>query len=209
MDTWEMVDAERTDLAELCEPLTPEQWDTMTLCDAWRVRDVVAHVTEGATMTLGHAVVAMARYGFRLSTMLEREAIKRGSAPTEQLTRELRATVGVRRTPPGEKPPGLLADEVIHQQDVRRVLDLPRVIEPERLRVVLDETCATGASFMPGKKRVAGLHLRATDLDWMTGDPDAPEVTGSGEALLMAVAGRRPALADLSGAGLETLRSRL
>ena len=26
MDTWEMIDAERTEFADLCDTLTPEQW---------------------------------------------------------------------------------------------------------------------------------------------------------------------------------------
>ena len=44
MDTWEMLDAERTEFADLCDTLTPEQWDTRSLCAKWRVRDVVGHV---------------------------------------------------------------------------------------------------------------------------------------------------------------------
>ena len=40
MDVWECVDAERTEFADLCTTLTPEQWDAPSLCGAWRVRDV-------------------------------------------------------------------------------------------------------------------------------------------------------------------------
>ena len=47
----------------------------------------------------------------------------------------------------------------------------------------------------------------ATDVDWTVGD--GPVVTGPGEALLMAAAGRAAALADLSGDGLPTLRERV
>ena len=60
---------------------------------------------------------------------------------------------------------------------------------------------------MPNKKRIAGLKLQATDLDWTHGE--GPVVTGSGEALLMAIAGRKAALADLGGEGKDTLASRL
>ena len=209
MDTWELIDGERTNLADLCEPLSPEQWDTVTLCDAWRVRDVVAHVSATATITLGQATLGLFRHGFSVGRMLEQEAIKRGSAPTDELVAELRATVGTRRVPPGTKPESVLADAVIHQQDIRRVVGMPRAIEPERLRAALEQTRTTSVSLLPGKKRVAGLHLRAMDLDWETGDAGAPEVTGPAEALLMAMAGRPSACADLSGTGLETLRSRL
>ena len=95
-----------------------------SLCTAWRVRDVAAHMNEAATLSTGAGMVLAARYGFRIGTMLEREAIKGGGAPTVTLVAETRATVGRRTTPPGVKPPGVLADEVIHQQDIRRVVGI-------------------------------------------------------------------------------------
>ena len=209
MDTWKMVDDERTDLADLTDSFTSEQWDAPTLCTAWKVRDVVAHVTEGATLTGGKTIVTAAKYGFRINKMLNDEAIKGGAAPKDSLQTDLRATVGMRRTPPGVKAAGSLSDELIHQQDIRRALGIPRQIPEERLRVVLDETAKTGASYLPAKKRIKGLHLKATDIDWETGEPDGTEVTGPGEALLMAMAGRPVALADLTGPGVETLRARI
>ena len=66
---------------------------------------------------------------------------------------------------------------------------------------------------MPGNprlgagRRIRGLRLQATDVDWAHGR--GPEVTGPGEALLMAMSGRPAALADLSGPGLGTLAERL
>jgi hypothetical protein len=47
------------------------------------------------------------------------------------------------------------------------------------------------------------VRLVATDLDWVYGK--GPEVRGSGEALLMVMAGRRAALVDLDGAGKAKL----
>jgi hypothetical protein len=45
----------------------------------------------------------------------------------------------------------------------------------------------------------------ATDMDWTAGD--GPEVRGSGEALLLVMAGRLEAvLSELTGAGLTLLR---
>jgi uncharacterized protein (TIGR03083 family) len=209
MGTWEMIDAERSELADLTDALTPEQWDAPSLCTAWKVRDVVAHVTEGATLTTPKALATVARYGFRINKMLNDEAIKDGAAPTGQLRSDWRATIGMRRTPPGVKAPGALADEVIHHQDIRRALGIPRQIPSDRLRVVLDETAGTSASFLPARRRIKGLHLVATDSDWTGGDADGAEVTGPGEALLMAMAGRTAALDDLSGPGVDALRARM
>jgi len=43
-DSRALAQAERADLAALLTTLTPEQWDSPSLCAKWRVRDVVAHV---------------------------------------------------------------------------------------------------------------------------------------------------------------------
>ena len=39
-----MATAERADLADFLATLTREQWESPSLCEGWRVRDVVAHV---------------------------------------------------------------------------------------------------------------------------------------------------------------------
>ena len=209
MDTWEMVDADRAELADLTDTLTPEQWDAPTLCTAWKVRDVIAHVTDGATLTKPQTLGIAAKYGFRINKLLNDEAIKGGKRPVPELCTAWRETVGSRRTPPGVNAAGMLTDELIHQQDIRRALGIPRQIPADRLRVVLDETAKTGRSYLPAAKRIKGLHLRATDLDWETGKPDGEEVTGPAEALVMAMAGRPAALAELSGPGVATLRTRM
>ena len=56
------------------------------------------------------------------------------------------------------------------------------------------------------KKRIAGLKLRATDADWTHGD--GPEVSGPMVSLVMAMTGRKAAIEDLKGDGVDTLRSR-
>lgn len=204
-----MIDDERSALADLGAELTSEQWDASTLCDAWRVRDVMGHLVGGAQLTTGKAVRALLRYRFKLDTMLREEAITAGSEPTDALVAEMRAAVGLRSTPPGVKPAGVLADTMVHRQDIRRALELPSPIAEDRVRIALDEMKNTSASILPGKKRIAGLHVHATDMDWSVGDATMPDVTGTGEALMMAMAGRSVALADLDGPGVETLRSRI
>lgn len=209
METWDMIDAERTEFADLCDSLTPEQWDTQSLCAKWRVRDVVGHVSAGANLSMGRALITLVQYGFRLGPMLEGTAIRAGGAPTAQLAQEMRATISARKTPPGGKPEGTLTDTIVHQQDVRRAIGVPRTVAPDRLRIALDVTKAVTNSLLPGKKRIADLSLRATDMEWSAGTPGGPEVSGPGEALLLAIAGRPAALADLSGPGVDTLRARI
>ena len=64
-----------------------------------------------------------------------------------------------------------------------------------------------GSNLLIGsKRRIAGLTLRATDADWITGA--GPEVSGPIVSLVMAMTGRKVADDDLTGEGVATLRSR-
>jgi hypothetical protein len=66
---------------------------------------------------------------------------------------------------------------------------------------------ARTAPTIGAKKRIRGLTLTATDLDWTTGT--GPAVEGPAEALLMAIAGRRGVVQELSGPGQPTLADRI
>ncbi len=46
MDEWAAIDAERAALADVLARISVEQWDAQSLCDAWKVRDVVAHLID-------------------------------------------------------------------------------------------------------------------------------------------------------------------
>src|ERR1044072_9006033 len=41
---WKVIERARLDLADLLESVPRTDWDTSSLCDGWRVRDVAAHV---------------------------------------------------------------------------------------------------------------------------------------------------------------------
>jgi Mycothiol maleylpyruvate isomerase N-terminal domain len=46
MDTIkDMIAAQRAELASMLGELAPREWDELTLCAGWRVREVVAHIT--------------------------------------------------------------------------------------------------------------------------------------------------------------------
>jgi hypothetical protein len=99
-----------------------------------------------------------------------------------------------------------LIDSFVHQQDIRRPLDLSRSIPPARL-VRLAEIMVHDRVGAGGAKRARGLRLRATDVDWASGT--GPEVRGPAEALIMTLAGRSAALQDLDGEGVAVMASRM
>jgi uncharacterized protein (TIGR03083 family) len=202
-DPMTLAAAERSDLADLLDTLTEQQWATQSLCEGWSVRDVVAHLVSYEHLGWGGVIVRMARgrlQNDRANDIGLREA---SDASTADLVRTLRDHL---------RPSGLtagfggrigLTDGLIHHQDIRRPLGLPRTVPADRLLVALD--MALRAPTLSSRKKVRSLRLVATDQDWATGD--GPEVRGPGEALLLTIAGRPAALDDLTGPGLDQLRA--
>ncbi len=204
-DLIELAEAERADLLTFLRELSQDQWDAPTLCTQWTVREVAIHIVSYDELSAPSLVATFLRGGLRVSTVND-IALNRcgGLSPTGVIDLVARH----------QRPRGLtsmfgggiaLTDGTIHHQDIRRALNVPRTIPPERLIPVLN--FALGAPTLPAKKNSKGLRLTATDIDWTTGD--GPDITGPGEALLMAVAGRTDSLSELTGPGLEILKPRL
>ncbi|WP_345410792.1 maleylpyruvate isomerase family mycothiol-dependent enzyme [Actinomycetospora chlora] len=204
-DTRSMAREERAELADLLAGLAPEQWDAPTLCAGWAVRDVVAHVIGYDAMGLGGFAANLAASGFRPDRANQRavDALRDHSpAGLVELVRRYETPHGLTAMFGGRIA---LTDGAIHQQDIRRPLGLPRTIPADRLREVLDY--AMVAPPVGASSRIRGLRLVATDVDWSRGS--GPEVTGPGEALLMAAAGRADALDELEGPGHATFARRV
>jgi uncharacterized protein (TIGR03083 family) len=204
-DLMSLAERERAELLELLRELTPAQWDTPSLCTRWAVRDVAVHVVSYDELSATQTVATFLRGGLRPNSVnkvaLDRYTHLGPAQAVDLLARNQRP----RGLASGLNGGIALTDGTIHHQDIRRALDLPRVIPEDRLAPVLD--FSLGAPTLPSKKNSRGLRLFATDVDWASGQ--GPEVIGPGEALLMAVAGRPDALDELSGEGLLTLRERV
>lgn len=202
---WAKIHDQRRDLAEFLADLSPEQWDADSLCAGWRVRDVAAHLIVTARMTPGRFFRAFAAAGFRFNTFNARNLARYSGKSPAELLAEVRETAPLTGAPPG---PALtpLSEVVVHGLDISRALGVKREIPADVLATVADSYKNT-QPLIGAKKRIAGLRLRATDIDWQTGD--GPEVTGAAGSLLLAMAGRRTALEDLSGPGVAQLTERM
>ena len=66
MDVRRLAREERADFAAFLATLTPQQWQAPTLCTAWRVRDVVAHVISYDDLGARALLALAARGRFRL-----------------------------------------------------------------------------------------------------------------------------------------------
>ncbi|MCV7441093.1 maleylpyruvate isomerase family mycothiol-dependent enzyme [Mycobacterium paraense] len=198
-----MARAERADLADFLTTLSPQDWAALTLCSKWTVKDVVAHVI--SYEELGAAGL-LRRFAKGWVVRANEVGVDEFAALTPQ---QLLAFLRDHLTPKGLTAGfgGMIAlvDGTIHHQDIRRSLGRPRAVPEDRLQRVLG--LVPGNPRLGAGRRIRGLRLRANDIDWEHGR--GPEVTGPGEALLMAMTGRPAALADLDGPGLPTLAKRL
>ena len=203
--TWKLIHGERVATVAMLQALSPEQWSQPSLCQGWTVQMTAGHILQAAEQTTGTFLGGMLANGFRFNTMMDRQAHILGALPPKEIIERLSA-----RTTTTNKAPAptmaMLGEIVTHTADISRPLGIDHQMAPEALVACL--TMYETATFpVGGKKRIAGLRLSATDLDWTHGD--GPEVSGPSISLLLAMAGRSAGLDGLSGDGLATLSSRL
>jgi uncharacterized protein (TIGR03083 family) len=205
VDTMSLARDERTDLAAFLESLPADQWTAPTLCEDWRIRDVIAHVYSYEDLGFGGWVGRMVQGRMNPDRANEVGVGDFADASDADLVARARACIQPRGLTAMMGGKIALTDGMIHHQDIRRPLGLVREIPPERLRAALDT--AKTAPTLRSAKRIRGVTLTATDLDWTTGT--GPLVEGPGEALLMVIAGRRGIAAELTGPGVATLVERI
>ncbi|MCG7606219.1 MULTISPECIES: maleylpyruvate isomerase family mycothiol-dependent enzyme [Mycobacterium] len=196
---------ERQEFADLLDALSPRQWQAPTLCANWTVRDVAAHTIAYLGQTRLQLTAAMLAARGQVNRINDRALRANAGSGPDELRYLMRA---------GADPSGAgalygcrvaLIECVIHQQDIRRPLSLPRLIPADALLACL--TFARVSPVIGGARRTRGLRLVATDLDWSAGR--GPEVHGPGEALLLAMTGRIHAVtSELGGPGLARLNAR-
>jgi uncharacterized protein (TIGR03083 family) len=199
--TTEMARDEREEFASFLDGLTPEQWNSPTLCEMWTVRDVAIHTVSYDELSAAGLVARFLKGRLNTDRINAIGVADYADRAPEQITAMIRAHAEPHGLTGGFGGKIALTDGMIHQQDIRRSIGIRRTIDPERLRTALD--FARFAPTIRGAWRARGVRLVASDLDWSHGT--GPEVRGTGEALLMAMAGRRAALDDLDGPGKAKL----
>lgn len=194
-------------LADLAEQLDDADLDHASLCEGWAVRDVFGHMLVGHTTPMPQILALMVTYRGNITRGSYEKSKELATSLTPEEIRRRWRSVASERTLKGisrliPKRDGFL-DHFVHEQDMRRPLGLPAPTDPALLRPALDAAVAVRSPIFAPAKRVKGLRLEATDVEWTHGD--GPVVRGSAEALVMAAAGRSAAVADLEGTGVANL----
>jgi len=203
-DVWPTIHAERKALAADLDGLAAEEWETPSLCTGWTVRDVVAHMTAATKLNGPKFFGKLVGSGFKFEGVQAKGiAAERGSSPADTLT-HFKAQIDSTGRPPGPVDT-MLGETLVHSEDIRRPLGIRHSYPTDALVSTAD--FFKGSNLIIGtKKRISGLSLEATDVDWHHGD--GPKVKGPILDLLLAMTGRKPALGALSGDGVDALRSR-
>ena len=205
MDLFALIADERRGLADLLEGFDDQQWATPSLCAGWTVQTVAGHLTAGWNVSIPRFVISIARYrGFDRAN--DHLAKGLGERPPAEIVADLRDHADHRFTPPGLGPAAPLADLLLHGLDIRRPLGLARALPADRVETVLGLLTSKKGQQAAPPGGIGGLTFRATDLSWTSGE--GPEVAGTGEALLLGLAGRKAGLDELTGEGAAAFRDR-
>lgn len=202
-DVHEMARQTRRELFDDVQALTDEDMATLTCCDPWTVKHLVAHLTALGNQSAPNFLVGMVRARGSFDRFVDND-LQKYLAGTDEMKAAFEKTLGRTKPSPGPKYV-MLGEYTVHGEDIRRALGRRGTHPPERLEPLAEMYAATKAP-IDGKRRTAGLSFRATDGDWSIGE--GPEVAGPGIDLVRAISGRDDAYETLEGPGLDALHSR-
>ena len=203
-ELFEVIAIERRATADLLAGLTPEQWATPSLCDAWTVKDVAVHLLPTTGKGISEFLWAVVRAGGHLHRASESLVARYAARLTPaEIVAALRDHADDRFAPPGVGAVGPYTDVLVHRLDIAVPLgiEVDRPVEPWRASLDFLVSGKGRRGFV--KRGRPDLTLRASDLDWSHGT--GPEVTGPAAAIGLALCGRSAWVDRLSGPGRESL----
>ena len=200
------VGNQRRQIADLIDDLDDAQLATMSLCAGWDVKTVAAHLVSVFADSFRVFMERAVRHR-SMARAIDELARRRATLPAAEIAGTLRRCADHPLSPPLFGPLSPLADNLIHDGDIKFPLKLPFRPDPGLAALALD--FLTGPwpfGFVP-LGRLRGISLHGTDIDRSWGK--GAEIHGPVAALMMSVAGRTALLHMLDGPGLPLLRHRL
>ena len=201
----DLLAAERRALADLLESLTPQQWRVRTLCPAWDVHGMAAHLvvpTEFSTAEMLTEMVRARGNPDRLSVAMAATRARRSSA---DLVEALRTGARSTKAPPVVGLVGPYTDALVHGEDLRIPLGVADERPAQRWQPALDFLMTPRARIGFLSAARPALTYAATDSTWTGGA--GPRVEAPAAALALALLGRTARLDELVGPGSAVLRA--
>jgi len=204
-DYWDLIHAERARIVRMLDSLEMQQWSSSTLCTEWTVEQVVAHLTAAANTGTWAWLRSITLAGFNAERHNARRLAQYlGSTPGE--TSEKFRTSVMLSIAPTKDYAAWLGEVIVHGQDIARPLGIELTPDPMAVREVAS-FYATKDFAVNSRTIVKGLALEANDAAFAVGSGQL--VRGPLLSLVMAMAGRGGACAELEGEGVAELRRRI
>jgi uncharacterized protein (TIGR03083 family) len=196
-DTMQATVASEYDaLADLLENAGGSVWDAPSLCEGWRTREVVAHVTMPVRYDGPAFMAELDEAGGDFTRLSNTVAVRDGALPAAELLAGLRSPTLHGWQPPGGGAAAALTHCVIHQLDITEGVPLDRRVPDDCIAQVLDLVAAPDRPNLFGVD-LGGVDLHADDLDWSRGD--GATLSGTAQVLALVACGRRLPPGRLTG----------
>jgi uncharacterized protein (TIGR03083 family) len=200
----ELIAAHRRALADTLSQLTADQWRGPSLCAGWTPAHVLAHLTMPFRISEADFMAGLQSCGGDFTKFSDEIAARDSQLRPTDLVHVLKDNADNPWGPPGGGLVGALSHDVIHGLDITWPLSLPHEIPERAMTIVLDLISGLvapdgdevrAAELRAGADRatlfgfpLAGIRVRATDLDWSAGHGE--ELAGRSRDLLPLLAGR-------------------
>ena len=181
------VASEYLALADVMAAAAEADWNASSLCEGWRVREVIAHMTMAARYDQATFMAELQARDLDFGRLSNEIAARDAQLPTAELVANLRADTLLHWAPRGSYHVAL-NHVVIHGLDVMVPLGDRRYPPAETLQIVLDDLTAGGVHEHFGTS-IIGRRLETTDLDWSYGSGQV--LRGNAGDLALALCGQR------------------
>lgn len=178
-------------VAGLLEELTAEQWESPSLCEGWRVRDVAGHIIwrigNSAGGMLRDARTALFVEHISPRHIMDELSLRAGEGDYEEIVRRIRSIAAARLAGVGRTGIGDLIESVVHGFDIAQPLGIDLAIDQ-----AITDSVAARSTLLAGSKVRSVLRERtlvASDAGWRIGH--GPELEGTAEAIVLFLFGRR------------------
>ena len=194
----------RCELSDRIESLAPEQWESNSWCQGWRVRDVLGHLVHMAEAATASMLSSLSRNLARPDRALDREARRLGDRPVPELASRLRAAAEGRGFHVIGSPAFAgLGDVLVHGADMLRPLSQEFDASPLMVVPILNVYSGLFGRMAFHAAPARGLRLAATDVEWARGK--GVEISGRAIDLMLLLANRLQVKPWLAGPGVTGL----
>lgn len=183
-DRQELTAVTLSALADALENAPAEAWESPSMCDGWRVREAVAHMTMPARYAEAAFMEMLTAAKFDFTRLSDRLAIEDGRRPIAELTSDLRSETLRAWTPPGGGWTGALNHAVVHSLDVTAALGLAPAAPDHAVVTVLDDLTSGGVHANFGTT-IECRRFVATDVDWSFGSGKVTAAPAGNLALVL------------------------